>query len=98
KDLRRGGICRQLNRGSIGRDVDRRIELFRQSGRAEAGRNRATDSDSRAEIVTGRDLADLGIAEIGIVFGAPGDVELQFLDRGKSEIDIAGIVFAAMRA
>ena len=59
---------------------------------------RAADRQLRAEVVARRDLADLGVAEIGVMFGAARDVELQGLDRRQREIDITRIILAAVGA
>ncbi len=48
------------------------------------------------EVVTRRDLADLGIAEVGVMLGAAGDVELKGLDRRQREVDIGRIVLAGL--
>ncbi len=94
---RRGGrIGRQLDVGRRRSDVGRGIKFFGEGRRAETVADGAAQREFRREIVTRRQLADGGIAEIAVMLVASRGIDPQIVDGFGGEIDVAGIVLAVI--
>ncbi len=93
-----GRIRRQLTLDEGGRDVDALIELFLQRRSAESRADGAADADHPVEVVARRQLTDLGVAKIAIVFKPPSQIQVQAGDHLGRDVDIAGIAGPRMAA
>jgi hypothetical protein len=72
---RAGRVGRQLHEGGRRRDVGGGVVLLRHGRRAEAVADGAAHRNHRRKIVTARQLADLGTAEVGKFFVARSRIE-----------------------
>ena len=96
--LGRRRVRRQLHLGEARRHVGAGVELLGERRRAEARADGAADGDHRAEVVARGELADRGVAEVGEVRVAPGDVEVQVVQRVAGEVDVDRFVGARVVA